>query len=104
MPIGNVRNIQGYEHYALRDLLKIYKEDEIITLRKDIPRIPYIFNSKNKYYFPDIYIPHENKIIEVKSTWTYKRDLDINKLKSEATINSGYNYETWIYDDKGNKI
>jgi hypothetical protein len=104
MPSGNIRIVQGYEPYALRDLIKKYNEDEIITLRKDIPCISYTVNLKNKYYFPDIYIPHENKIIEVKSTWTYKKDLEINKLKSEATINSGFNYEIWIYNYKGEKI
>jgi TRAP-type mannitol/chloroaromatic compound transport system permease small subunit len=42
-------------------------EDYIITDRKDIPKIGYKIVEKQKYYFPDIYIPSENKIIEVKS-------------------------------------
>ena len=104
MPSGEIRNIQGYENYAIRDLLLIYNENQIITLRKNIPRISYTLNNKNKYYFPDIYIPHENKIIEVKSTWTYKCDYDIIQIKSTATKNAGYNYEIWIYNDKGIKV
>jgi hypothetical protein len=104
MPSGEIRNIQGYEKYAIRDLLLIYDETQIITLRKNIPRISYVFNNTNKYYFPDIYIPHENKIIEVKSTWTYKCKNELIQLKSDATKNAGYNYEIWIYNNKGIKV
>jgi hypothetical protein len=103
-PSGNIRHVQGYEHFALNDLLKLYNEDEIKTNRKDIPRIKYINNNKEKYYFPDIYLPLINKIIEIKSTWTYKCDIEIIKLKKIATELLEYDYEIWIYDNKGNKI
>jgi len=104
MPSGEIRNIQGYEGFAIRDLLKIYTEDEIKTTRKDIPRITYVLNSKNKYYFPDIYIPCDNKIIEVKSKWTYECKEDNIQIKSDATNQAGYKYEIWIYDAKGNRL
>jgi hypothetical protein len=103
-PSGNIRHIQGYEHFALNDLLKIYTENEIKTNRREIPRIKYVNNDKDKYYFPDIYIPHINKIIEVKSTWTYECDIEIIKLKKTATELLGYDYEIWIYDSKGIKV
>jgi hypothetical protein len=102
-PSGNIRNVQGYEPFALDELIKIYKEEEIITDRKDIPRIQYELNNKNKYYFPDIYIPKDNLIIEVKSTWTYNKWNNINILKSDASKKSGYNYEFWIYNYKKEK-
>jgi hypothetical protein len=41
-----------------------------------------------------------NKIIEVKSTWTYNKDLEINTLKANACKNKGYKFEFWIYDNK----
>jgi hypothetical protein len=101
---GNIWRVQGYEPYALDELLKIYTEDQIYIQRRDVPRIEYTVDGKQKYYFPDIYIPHENRIIEVKSTWTYNCKTDNIKHKKEATIKEGYNYEIWIYDKKGQRI
>jgi hypothetical protein len=104
MPSGNIRKVQGYEPFALDILIKKYKEEQIKTNRKDIPRMKYRVNEKDKYYFPDIYIPDENKIIEVKSTWTYKCKTDNINLKKEACISQGYNYEIWCFSSKGEKI
>jgi hypothetical protein len=104
MPNGEIRKVQGYEPFALNELVKFYKDDDILTNRKDIPRIQYIINDKKKYYFPDIYIKSINKIIEVKSTWTYNCKEDFVKEKEEATKKLGYDYEIWIYDGKGGKI
>jgi hypothetical protein len=102
-PSGTIRNVQGYEPFALDELIKSYTEEQIKTDRKDVPRIEYKVNEKKKYYFPDIYIPHENYIIEVKSTWTYKCKTDSIKEKAEACKSQGYKYEIWIFDGKGNK-
>jgi len=103
MPSGEIRQVQGYEPFALDEIVKIYPEDQIKTERADVPRIKYEANSKTHYYFPDIYIPIENKIIEVKATWTYKCKADNIKEKSDATKLLGYKYEIWIYDGKGQK-
>lgn len=102
-PSGTMRKVQGYEPFALDDLIKTYTEEQIKSDRKDVPRISYKVEEKQKYYFPDIFIPHENKIIEVKSTWTYNCKEDNIKAKAEATKNQGYKYEIWIYDGKGGK-
>ena len=104
MPSGDIRKVQGFEHFALDILLKTYTGDQIKTERKDVPRIEYIVDGKKKYYFPDIAIPHENKIIEVKSTWTYKCKIDNIKQKAEATKAKGFTYEIWIYDAKGKRV
>ena len=103
MPSGEVRNIQGYEHFAIKDLLTQYTEDEIKTNRIDIPRIEYYANDKKRYYFPDIFIPKENKIIEVKSDWTYRSKINYTHEKAVATKSEGYNYEIWVYTYKGEK-
>lgn len=103
MPSGEIRMVQGYENYALDILIKNYKEEEIKSNRKDVPRISYI-NNKQKYYFPDIYIPHINLIIEVKSEWTHKHDEEVNKLKEKATQAQGYQFEFWIFNSKGIKV
>jgi hypothetical protein len=103
MPSGTIRKVQGYEPFALDELIKLYNESDIITDKKEIPRITYNINEKKKYYFPDIYIPTQNKIIEVKSDWTYKSKQDNIEEKANATKSAGYIYEIWIYDRKGNK-
>ena len=97
----NIIYVQGYEPLALDILFNnFYKEDEIKTNRKDIPIIKYTNNNKNSVYYPDIFIPIENKIIEVKSTWTYEKEIEKNNLKREACINVGYNFEFWIFNLK----
>ena len=55
-------------------------------------------------YFPDIYIPKENLIIEVKCEWTYSgRDnyLEVNMAKKEAVLNMGIKFMFMIYDNRG---
>ena len=103
MPSGNIVNYQGYENYALDELLLNYTEDQINNERFKIPIIKYILNNKQYNYYPDIYIKSENKIIEVKSEWTYKCDLIKNILKALSTRKTGYNFEFWIYTDKQGK-
>ena len=47
--------------------------------------------------------PSQNKCIEVKSTWTFKKQKEIVLLKKIAAKELGYLYEIWVYDNKGNK-
>jgi hypothetical protein len=51
----------------------------------------------------DIFIPSQNRCIEVKSEWTYNQQINSVLLKENAAKELGYNYEMWIYDNKGNK-
>ena len=104
MPSGDIRIVQGFEPYALKELLKDFSEDMIKTNRVDIPRIIYTVDNKNRYYFPDVYIPHINKIIEVKSTWTYKCTTDNIHIKGAACKAAGYLFEIWVYNGKGVRI
>ena len=99
-PSGILRYVQCYEHFALDELFKIYKESDILTNRFDVPRILY---DKTHYYYPDIYIVSENKIIEVKSSYTYEKCKNINEMKRDACISLGYSFEFWIFDNKRNK-
>lgn len=103
MPSGEIRKVQGYEPFALKELLEVYTEDQIKTNRTEVPRISYEVEGKKRYHFPDIFIPHENKIVEVKSTWTYKCKEDNVLLKKKTCEDQGYVYEIWCFDGKGNK-
>lgn len=61
-------------------------------------------NGKKHRHYVDIFIPTENLCIEVKSTWTFKKQYDIIFLKQKASKDLGYNYEIWIYDEFGNCV
>lgn len=58
----------------------------------------------SKTFNVDIFIPMQNRCIEVKSTWTAEKGKDCIFLKQEAAKKLGYTYEIWVYDQKGNKI
>lgn len=102
-PSGETRKIQGYENYALDELLETYHENDIITERRQVPKIKYSINGKKMVYYPDIYIKSENLIIEVKSDYTYRLNKIKNIMKALATKKSGFVYEFWVYRN-GNKL
>jgi hypothetical protein len=100
MPSGEKRTYQGYENVALLQLVKTYKEEQILNKIVEMPDIRYEFNSKKCRYYPDIYIPDEKKIIEVKSEYTYKMTLEQNLCKKKACEDAGYTFEFWICNKK----
>ena len=109
-PSGRIEKIQGYEGFAITELLDSgYQENDIIVSNKEIEahtgKIWYfdIYDQKNKKYYPDIYIKSENKIIEVKCDYTYNSGYSRNILKKNACLSLGLLFEFWVYDSKGNK-
>jgi hypothetical protein len=104
MPSGNVIKYQGYENIALDELIINEKIDEsyIITGAKNVPNIFYNDNNGIKrIHFVDIFIPSQNRCIEVKSTWTFTKPNVLCKQKAAKEL--GYKYEIWVYDKKSNK-
>jgi hypothetical protein len=99
-PSGRQANVMGYEPLALTELLKVYHENDIIVETTLIPKIKYAgIDGKNHYYFPDIYIPKENLLIEVKSEYTYSSRvawLHTNLAKRQGSIDAGYNFKFMI--------
>jgi hypothetical protein len=106
LPSGNIIKIQGYENYALDELLQDdILEEDIINGCKNVHEIWYEDeNNKKHRHYVDIFIPSQNRCIEVKSTWTAKKKKDFIFLKQQAGKELGYNYEIWIYNGKGKKI
>ncbi len=104
-PSGKEEWVQGYEPFCIDYLLKdeLITEDRIFVGTKNMPLIlyPNPYTNKTSRYFPDIYIPSENRLIEVKSPYTYKKDLDMNYAKWEAAVNAGFNFYVYIYSGKG---
>lgn len=101
LPSGRIVEVMGYEPLALDILLKTYKEHELIIeddeMEKYLGKIYYTGESgRKRRYYPDIFILPENKIIEVKSPYTYEIDENTNKLKEKRCLELGYQYEFMI--------
>jgi len=98
LPSGKQIKLQGYEPKAFDELLNKYNEDDILYKKSDMPEIWYHTSDTKKHrYYPDFYIPKDNLIVEVKSTYTYQKYKEINLLKEEATKKLGYDYNLIIY-------
>jgi hypothetical protein len=82
--------------------LEYYKklDEENIVFETEKFRIEYFDSIKNinRIAIPDIYIPIENKIIEIKSKWTYNKQNMDDKIKSY--IKNGYNVLLLISPNK----
>jgi hypothetical protein len=96
LPSGKIIKLQGYEPRALDLLLTEYTEEEIFYKRSDMPSLFYDDKGKLRKYYPDFYIPKDNLIIEVKSTYTYKANLERNLLKEQCAKDAGFEYKLMI--------
>lgn len=105
-PSGNKITCQGYEPFALQELISInIDEHDIITGCKNVPTIWYNDeNGKNHRHYVDIFIPSKNTCIEVKSSWTILLKSSNIFEKQRAAKEAGYDYEIWVYDKNGNKL
>ena len=90
---GQTSFVQGYEPIVLSELESMgYKFSDIKTSKTDMPEIWYFYKNKKRRYYPDIYIPSENKIIEVKSDYTLNKDLKMNEAKFKAVKDAGFEF------------
>lgn len=88
---GEISWVQGYEPIVLKELDDAgYTFEEILTEPSKMPKINYEYDGKIHRYYPDIYIPKENMIIEVKSDYTFNFDLERNNAKFDATKKLGF--------------
>lgn len=100
-PSGRTEWVQGSEDKAIDILLNDYDERDIVVdddkIARMIGKIYYTgVDRKIHRYIPDLYIVSERKIIEVKSSFTYKIQLKTNKLKEQAVLEAGYRFEFMI--------
>lgn len=94
---GEISKVQGHEPIVLKELeAQGYTFNDIKTSPKEMPIIMYKLNGKDKRYFPDIFIPKDNIIIEVKSNYTILCNLEMNKEKFDAVRNLGYDFRVEI--------
>jgi hypothetical protein len=106
LPSGNIINYQGYENFAIDEIISEMKIDEndIIMGVNNVPEIWYKYNDKDRRHYVDIYIPSLNMCIEVKSTWTIDKKREQVFLKMERAKELGYIYEIWVYKENGTKV
>lgn len=88
--------VQGYEHLALNKLLESVQEEDIVVGKAHVPMIEYWINEKKHVYFPDIFLPSENRLIEVKSEWSLRYPTHVEE-KAQASVAAGYAYEIWVF-------
>lgn len=96
MPSGKEIYIQGYEDIMLNMLLKEHDESQI-SVHRDVPSIKWKDKMGiNRIHYPDIYIKNINKIIEVKSIWTYKKNQELIFEKQAEAIKQGFLYTIYV--------
>lgn len=54
--------------------------------------IQYFFLNKKHFYYPDFFIKELNLVIEIKSTYTFNRDVEKNLEKKKYAIAEGYDF------------
>jgi hypothetical protein len=95
-PSGKVVRVQGYEPRVLAKLVIDYDEHDIVVGVQNIIDcigfFHYIYENKEHRYYPDIYIKSENRVIEVKSTYTFNKEKKKNLLKRDSILNAGINF------------
>ena len=77
--------------YELDFLNYINNKNMIDLIEQDIV-IDYVYNKKNKKYYPDFFIKKYNLIIEIKSRYIYYKELEKNIAKINKCLADGYNF------------
>lgn len=98
-PSGRVEEVMGYEPYVLDHLLR--KIDEACIFVGDkVPDFNYTDETgKRRKYYPDIFIAAD-RIIEVKSTWTFNLCPLTNFAKMTEVARQGFTSELYLVHKK----
>jgi hypothetical protein len=97
-------NLQGYEPQCIEFLINTlnYLPSDICAGRGyNIPTIKYIKDSKDHFYFPDIYVISKNLLIEVKSVYIFERSREATFIKQQSSKEAGFNHHIMIFDNRG---
>lgn len=104
-PNGRTIWYQGYEKYIIEYLFDAgIIEADLLNDRYQVPVISYTFENKNRKYFPDIFIKSKNMLIEVKSSYTFDKEIQKNLAKQKAAKEAGYHHIIIIWSVKDNHI
>jgi hypothetical protein len=95
---GRSVRVQGYEEFVLFDLASVYDPTDILVSDEIIRSIGGPIPYDGGQYYPDLYIKSKNRIVEVKSSYTFKKDYTRNLSKMTGAVNAGYDFEFHIWD------
>lgn len=95
----NIR-VQGYERFVIPNFLKSYPRNDLRIGFEENNPIKYFFNGKFRDYYPDLLIVSENRIIEVKSDYSFLLDYEKNIAKKNACLDLGFKFEFHIWSEK----
>jgi len=89
-------------HYRSSYELDYYKELDKIRIIYDVEKLRLIYfdsqKKKRRIAIPDIYVPSDNLIVEIKSLWTYDEQNWRDRLETYKKI--GYNVKLIIGNSK----
>lgn len=103
LPSGKIVYIMGYEDRCIEYLLQNYTEEQLVIDDNEKPKIMYsnpLKNGRKSRYYPDLYIPSENIVIEVKSDFTLEKEYEQNMKKFEACVELGYKLLVYVFNKK----
>jgi len=98
---GEVIHLQGYEPFGIDYLKTKYQENQIQYRKKDMPELWYNWQKKTRRYYCDFFVADDNLVVEIKSTFTLSRDLDIVKQKILSAQTKGYKVLLLVFDRYG---
>jgi hypothetical protein len=97
-------NLQGYEELGIRRLIDTHKIDvsDIVAGRaEDIPRVWYHDDKGvRRMYYPDIFVPKRNLLVEVKSVFTFANSYSMSFAKQAASKAAGFDHIMIIFNNK----
>jgi hypothetical protein len=97
LPNGRVVSVQGYEPSTLDFLIKS-GVSEIKLGVEEMPTIFYNWKNKKRRYYPDCIA--DEVLVETKSIYTWKYELDRNQSKLKSTVMDGFDVRLFIWKNK----
>lgn len=110
---GRRYSLQGFEPQALQYMIDRGANPKNIAadVSQGKPTFKYKFEGKIRTYIPDFYHTTKNRVIEVKSVWTFglspsqgSGPFKKNAAKARAAIAAGYNFLLILMDREGNRL
>jgi hypothetical protein len=109
---GTTFKVQGYEPQAIEWLLlnnpKLKATDIKVDSSGEVPAVRYKMGKRMHTYFPDIFIPRRNHIIEVKSDYTLGiktgKNWRKNQAKAKAVLAAGYKFSMLVMTGNGKRL
>lgn len=105
--------VQGYEPQALDWIFNkfpslILNKSLFVETSGKVPVVKYKVGNRNRTYFPDMYLPKQKRIIEVKSPYTLGaltgRRWKKTQSKAQACIDQGYKFTLLLMNAKGERL